>query len=338
VNQNTPIPSLEDIVWAELLWQPTLKQINRNSEVLGRYATNGWISHTSRKDEFAITELGRRVAEKRLTENWIAWKSDLESFQRAGLSPEDLDAWRMIRRLSVRCVPRKLKKINRRTLSAWERKHSKVSFGAVSEQFKEATVTIDEITRIRLPSGSKLLLKDGTSSDCDLNRSLFGEVNIPERAWNHIQQIDAPDSRVIFSIENKGAFVDFPDIPFMTLIFCPGDNISAMREVISRIAQQPTVHFGDLDPKGIEIYEMLRREGLVQYHFIPTFTEEFLPTHAMSCETVWPQRDYSQLHSAIAKLVTMRSWLEQEALVLDSRFQQEIELYIEHVCKEGSAK
>jgi hypothetical protein len=320
----TLVPALEDVLWAELLLHPVVKQLRRNRHVLSRFAANGWITHTSRKNEFAITEPGRRIGIRRLEENWPEWKRDLQAFREAGLSPENGTAWRILKRQKADHIARSVQQINRRTLSAWERTHSKSSSKKVSERFRDVQVTVDEVARLRVSPGSKLLLTNGSSMDCDLPMATFGEVMIPERGWNHIGFIDVPNSRMVCTVENKGAFVDFPMIDSATLVLVPGDNTSSLRNVLSRLTPQPVVHFGDFDPKGLAIYEALRGERLVIDHFVPNYIWDFVPTHALDCETPWPERDYSSFHRCISELVSAKRWLEQEALVLDERFEKEV--------------
>ena len=66
-------------------------------------------------------------------------------------------------------------------------------------------------------------------------------------------------------------------------------------------------------------------------HFIPTYVAEYIDTHERPCEPPWPERDYSSLHPVIAQLAASGHWLEQEALVLDHRFQNEVERMIERI-------
>jgi hypothetical protein len=331
LNQNTTTPTIDDVVWAELLSAPSLKRLKRNERVIDSFALHGWITHTSRRDEFSITESGRSIAERRLPDVWPSWREDLASFAILGLSPEDVGAWSLLRRAQANQVPRTLAHINRRTLNAWERRHSKVGLKPPSEPFATAQITIDEVARLRMPPGSRILLHDGKTLDCDSLMATFGEVAIPERAWEHIREMDAAGAKAVISIENKGAYVDFPIVPQATLLFLPGDNTSILRQVSSRMAGQPVIHFGDLDPAGIEIFETLLVEKFPVHHFVPSYVEEFVLTHAQPCKKPWPERDYSNFHPVISKLASKGFWLEHEALVLDHRFGAELEALIRKI-------
>jgi len=332
VSQKTSIPSLEDVVWAELVLGPAIKRRRRNERVIDSFANHGWVSHTSRQDEFVITQTGRLIAEKRLSEHWPGWREDLGAFANMGLSPEDATAWNLFRRAQSNQVPRLLTRINRRTLHAWERRHSKVAVSAPSELFANARVTVDEVTRLRLPPHSKLFLHDGATVDCDSLMGIFGEVVIPERAWERIRQFEVSSGSAIISIENKGAFVDFPSVPKATLVFLPGDNTSALQQVISKMRNQPIIHFGDLDPDGINIFETFLTKNIPVQHFVPTYVEEFLITHALPCKGPWPRQDYPSLHPIVSILASRSLWLEHEALVLDHRFEAELESMIQNAC------
>ena len=295
---------------------------------------DGIANYTARRDEFAITNSGISVAEKRLAEQWLNWREDLLTFTNLGLSPEDAGAWTLLKRAKANQIPRSLTRINRRTLNAWERRHSKVVVDSPSKMLAEAEITVDELTRLRLPPNSKLLLQNGNIIDCKNLIETFGEIAIPERGWDEINRIDAPDSRVIISIENKGAFVDFPAVSQTTLLFLPGDNTSALELVTLRLRHQSLIHFGDLDSDGIQIYESLVTQGFAVRHFVPTYAEEYLITHARPCKTPWPQRDYSSFPPIISTLASKSLWLEQEALVLDHRFDAELAAVVQRNSKE----
>jgi hypothetical protein len=330
VSQKLVIPKIEDIVWGELLAEPTVRRRSRNGTVLDQFAVQGWIKHSSRKNEFEITKTGRGIAQKRLTNHWPSWQTDLLLFKAAQLSPEDPADWSLLKRDQAGHLARKLNQINRRTLFAWERRHSKAKGEFVSAAFDEVTVTTDEIVRLRLPPCSRLKLKNGRSIECDELMETLGEVDIPERGWENIERIEAPQSRAIFSIENKGAFVDFPLVATATLVFVPGDDVSSLRQVVSKCAKQPLVHFGDLDPKGIQIYRTLAQEMSIM-HFIPNYVAEYIDTHRQECDTPWPVCGYESLNPVIGKLASIGQWLEQEALVLDHRFQNDVEQLIQRL-------
>ena len=325
MTQSRSIPNLEDIVWAELLSGPSIKRLRRNERVIDSFAIHGWITHTTRKDEFTIAPAGRVIAEKRLPEVWPSWREDIAAFVILGLAPEDAGAWSLFRRAQANQIPRRLTHINRRTQNAWERRHSKVGVKAPSKMFESAQITVDEVSRLRLPAGANMSLLDGTTLDCDSFMRVLGEVVIPERAWARIKAITVPKGKVIISVENKGAYVDFPLLPQATLLFLPGDNTSILRHVTARMPGQPIIHFGDLDSAGVDIFLSLVAGGFPIQHFVPSFVEEFVLTHAQPCKTPWTQRDYSKLHPVVSKLASSGFSLEHEALVLDHRFRAELE-------------
>jgi hypothetical protein len=99
--------------------------------------------------------------------------------------------------------------------------------------------------------------------------------------------------------------------------------------VVSRIRKQLIVHFGDLDPKGIAIFQALINEGFPVQHFVPSYVEEFVLTNAQTCDSPWAQREFAPMHSVVSKLAAQGLWLEQEALVLDHRFEREVNSLIE---------
>ena len=159
------------------------------------------------------------------------------------MSPEDAGAWSLLRRARANQLPRLLTRINRRTANAWERRHSKVTPATLPDSLHDAKITINELTRLRLPPGSNILLQTGEVRECDTLMAVFGEIAIPERAWDNIKRLEAPNSQVIFSIENKGAYVDFPAVDGATLLFLPGDNTASLEQVIFRMRLQPVPPF-----------------------------------------------------------------------------------------------
>src|SRR5438876_11218357 len=94
-------PSLEDVVWAELISVQSVKRLRRNERVIDAFSVHGGATHTTRRDEFAITDSGRLIAERRLAEQWPAWREDLPSCASLGLSPEDPGAWNLLKRAHV---------------------------------------------------------------------------------------------------------------------------------------------------------------------------------------------------------------------------------------------
>lgn len=84
------------------------------------------------------------------------------------------------------------------------------------------------------------------------------------------------------------------------------------------VPQVPVIHFGDLDPNGVRIFQHLRGLRRDLRWFVPSFWEELV--EAKGLRGAW--LDGLDLHGApelVQRLAREELWLEQEPIAVDPR-------------------
>lgn len=166
--------------------------------------------------------------------------------------------------------------------------------------------------------------------------SLLGELALPERALAGLRGIEW-QGRQIVTVENKGAFVDYPLQPGELLLYVPGRNTALAKRVMPLLpATIPWAHFGDLDQRGLEIAaELAHATGRPLALWLPGNLTDYLPHYARplgrpSAEQqnkipwrgdVCERASGSALAEALNHLVVNKCWLEQEVLVTARQWQ-----------------
>lgn len=117
----------------------------------------------------------------------------------------------------------------------------------------DITLTQDEVVRLRTMSPLLLIDKSGQRHDMTAQLALLGELVLPERCLCKLQGIEWQGQQIV-TVENKGAFVDYPLQAGELLLYVPGRNTRLARQVIPLLpAVVPWAHFGDLDQRGLDI-------------------------------------------------------------------------------------
>jgi hypothetical protein len=224
-------------------------------------------------------------------------------------------------------LPAGIGQINRRTWSAWAGAHSKSGHSTPPNGI---VLTTDESLRFRPNAGLQIFGEGGIQLPLEAMQTLLGEVAIPERGFCHPWWIVGKMPGLIITVENRGAFIDFPICPEVLLINCPGRNTALATRFIDRLPVNiPWYHYPDLDPEGLRIAlsihcaDQLRRPVI----WIPRAAEDLLATHALPLESAWPELDLpSKLlgNPVLTWLMVEQCWLEHEALVLLSCFGEEL--------------
>lgn len=83
------------------------------------------------------------------------------------------------------------------------------------------TLTQDEVIRIRILEPISLVDQHGQHHDMTALMKLLGELALPERALVTLAAIGWQGEQVI-TVENKGAFVDYPLQAGQMPLFAPG--------------------------------------------------------------------------------------------------------------------
>ncbi len=98
-------------------------------------------------------------------------------------------------------------------------KHSR-SAPLAAPQLANLSLTQDELIRIRTLEPLSLVNRHGQQHDMTAMMALLGELALPERTLGTLATIGWQGERVI-TVENKGAFVDYPLQPGQLLLFAP---------------------------------------------------------------------------------------------------------------------
>ena len=147
--------------------------------------------------------------------------------------------------------------------------------------------------------------------------AVLGEVSLPERALKDGLELAGP-LRAVSLVENLGAFCDLPTIDGWLFVHVAGWDTATVSRLLERLAHVPVLHFGDLDPNGVRIFQHLRGQYPALRWFVPSFWEEFVESKGL--RGTWP--DDLALDDAptlVRQLAARGLWLEQEALVVDPR-------------------
>lgn len=198
----------------------------------------------------------------------------------------------------------------------------------------DITLTQDEVVRLRTMSPLLLIDKSGQRHDMTAQLALLGELILPERCLCKLQGIEWQGQQIV-TVENKGAFVDYPLQAGELLLYVPGRNTRLARQVIPLLpAVVPWAHFGDLDQRGLDIAAELANalhrplvlwlpDALVAYvhYYARPLTQRLEGQLISRGKTPWRLEPETGGHGnplaeALMHLIRQGRWLEQEVLVL----------------------
>lgn len=197
-------------------------------------------------------------------------------------------------------------------------------------------VLADEVIRLRTLTPLRLIDKEGRAHDMTPVISLLGELALPERALAGLAGVEW-QGRQLVTVENKGAFVDYPLQPGELLLYVPGRNTALAKKLLPLLPEIiPWAHFGDLDQRGLEIAaELAQATGRPLALWLPGNLADYLPHYARplgrpSAEQqgkipwqsqLWGRGSGSALTETLNHLVVNKCWLEQEVLVTARQWQ-----------------
>lgn len=198
------------------------------------------------------------------------------------------------------------------------------------------TLTQDEVIRLRTQDPLWLIDLHGQHHDMTAPLALLGELSLPERGLARLSAIHWQGTQVI-TVENKGAFVDYPLTPGQLLLFAPGRNTTLAKRLIPLLpVDVQWAHFGDLDQRGIdiavELASGLQRPAML---WLPRELASYLAHYARpvpkfaagSGKIPWrwpPSADDAAVqrsHPWLATLMAQACWLEQEVLLTATHWQ-----------------
>ncbi len=252
--------------------------------------------------------------------------------QLARAAPPEPDKRKQLRRLGV-SLPARLNQASFYALWHGDSKHPR-SAPLAAPMLADLTLTQDEVIRIRTLEPFSLVDRQGQQHDMTAMMVLLGELALPERTLGTLAAIGWQGDRVI-TVENKGAFVDYPLQPGQLLLFALGRNTTLAKQLIPLLpAGVQWAHFGDLDQRGIDIaIELARELNRPAMLWLPCELQPYLDHYARPVRTfamdsgkvpwrVTMQADQVDGHGALAgipwldRLITDGTWLEQEVLIL----------------------
>jgi hypothetical protein len=307
----------ERLALLELLVRGTLKRRRSQLATWNALAELPWARRTGRRDELGLVEDRRAELAALLARVWPAWGEGLAELTARGLPPTP-DGWTALedarRAEGVPALPRRL---NRRTAAALAAPHSKATLtDRRLAALGDVEATHDGSVRLRPPRGLMARTSRG-AVDLAAVAAVLGEVSLPERALKDGLELAGP-LRAVSLVENLGAFCDLPAIDGWLFVHVAGWDTATVSRLLERLAHVPVLHFGDLDPNGVRIFQHLRGQHPGLRWFVPSFWEEFVESKGL--RGTWP--DDLALDDAptlVRELAARGLWLEQEALVVDPR-------------------
>lgn len=277
----------------------------------------GVITPSTRKGEFLLPARQKDRLRQYLVARWPQF-SEAESAFASCPGKITAPALRNMRRLPLE-LPDGIRELNRRTWSAWAGAHAKSGFKGAPDGI---VLTSDEGLRLRASASLQIASEEGLSIPLDGLQALLGEVMVPERAFGRNWLVSGLMPELILTVENIGAFVDFPAPPQMLLVHAPGRNTALATRFMARLpADIPWAHFGDLDPAGLDIALSIRSSGHGRrpIPWIPLAATALLETHSLPLESPWPERVWPEAvqdNPVLRWLTTRHRWLEHEPVVL----------------------
>ncbi|MDP2314843.1 MAG: hypothetical protein Q8P41_18220 [Pseudomonadota bacterium] len=315
-------PSREALAWLELLEEGRLVRNQGNTDTWDLAHEAGWAEVTRRRGELVLREDHRAAVEARLDRLWPDWREGAAALRTAGerYTPA---GWRRLSDARRRThLPVALpESLNRRTVAAALRDHSKAGLGEVDLAALGAiAVTHDNLLRLR-PHPTLVLERGGASMAASEIVTLCGEVCVTDRAFRAGTRLRGEAPRAILLVENLGVYVDVPLPSGWCAVHVPGWNTRMLAHVRDVWPDTPALLFGDLDPNGVAIARALQSFWPGLRWFIPAFADEYL---GRALPGVWPEH-IGEVPPMVRVLMERGTWLEQEVFVLDGRLVGELE-------------
>jgi len=292
-----------------------------------------WAKQSRRKTVLEITKKGQASIPAFLDNVWPEWRRCHQRLKEAGRR-FNLEGWLELEaaeRAEAIVLP---KRLHHKTLASCLGLHSKSKrYKGLEGALEAVEQTTDQVLRFRPNRGLRLRC-GGSEIDCGAVAEVLGEVSIPERAFADGLQVEGVVPKVIVTVENLGAYIDWPEPdPEHLIVFSPGkDTVLALRFLALLPSDFVYFHFGDLDPDGLRIAKYLQdNSGRNLRLLVPEFWEEFLEV-AFAVqkkgrdETGWEgvEKISEDEPEILGVLRQKGEWLEQEAIVVDARFARAI--------------
>lgn len=290
-----------------------IRLADRNDHLLRRFETARWVEPTGRKGEWCVQSGAAAPLEERLCEIAPSWRADfqfLRSIEQDPYNPRAIEALPALKRQKTVSSM-----INRRNWNA------AAGLGPKHEpQIAPTTrLTKDWALRFRPNKGLR-----GQFADSEVNlyemASAMTECLIPERLWLRFGGFHGELPKLAVTCENLGAYIDLVIPDAAMAIYSPGSDIEAAAALIKHLPNARWLHFGDIDPDGLQIAKNLAGAAERKMNFfVPSFADEYLPGRPV--ETPW--RNVPD-HHLFHELRRTQKRIFQEVFMLDSRLASEI--------------
>lgn len=302
---------------ARLLETGTAQSGKRNEALIHRFETARWVTPGSRKDEWVIRAGKASDLEKRLSTLLPTWHTDFDLLRTLGrdhFNASDIAALPMLRR-NINSTGRMVNRRNWNAAVGLGPKHkAKIS--------SQGSLTKDWVLRIR-PNKGLTGMMGKTEVDLYGLALAWTECVIPERAWTIFGGFGGVLPQTVITCENLGAYIDIPAHETTLVVFSPGADTEAAIALLKMFPAAVWMHFGDLDPEGIDIAKRIAGEiGREMRLLIPYFAEDYLDA-AKPVETAWGEVPNIPL---LRILKEKKKRIFQEVFMLDERLAEALEL------------
>ena len=225
--------------------------------------------------------------------------------------------------------------IHSRVINAVWGEHSKKSVrrpAGIKEQNSE-------LIQLRTSAEMELVFESRTIQ-CQEEMAFSDAVMLNEKMLASLQVVRCTGPLSLVTIENAGAWQHMPLPPGMVAIYVPGNNQRLFRKILDFFPKAGWGHFGDLDPKGVQIAQTLARASNHKLRlFVPNWWYEYLEHYQLPLKQTDQQYPWAFLPVLLAReypilnrLKDGDTWLEQEAIMLDGRLEKTLENWLgEHI-------
>lgn len=301
----------------ELLVRGTLKKRRKQESVWEALAELPWVKRTGRRDEVGLVEAQRHQLVALLDRVWPEWGDALAALTARGFPPT-AEGWIALEDATrAEGMPPVPERLNRRTAAALAAPHSKSTLtDRRRAAFGETETMHDGSVRLRPPRGLSARTAKG-SVDLSAVADVLGEVSLPERALQDGLVFDGA-MRAVLLVENLGPFCDLPVLDGWLCAHVPGWDTATVARLLDRLPIVTVIHFGDLDPNGVRIFQHLRAMRPDLRWFVPPFWNELVEIRGLPGS--WPEDlDLGEAPGLVRLLASRGLRLEQEPLAIDPR-------------------
>lgn len=302
---------------ARLLETGTIRSGRKNEALIHRFETARWVMLGSRKEEWVLRPEKTPDLENRLSTLLPTWRADFELLRSIGrdhFDVSDIAALPMLRRNTNPSG----RMVNRRNWNA-----------AVGQGPKhkakippQCLLTKDWVLRFRPNKGLEGVNDRGKINLAEIAAE-WTECVIPERAWVGFKAFSGVLPRAVITCENLGAYIDLPASESTLVIYSPGADTEAAVALLKMFPAAMWMHFGDLDPEGIDIAKRIAGEaGRDMNLLIPFFATDYLDA-AKPVETAWGEIPGIPLLEALKE---NKKRIFQEVFMLDRRLLEALEI------------